>query len=318
MNSEASRLREETQKAEAVIYGLSIGDALGRPVEFLSYQQIIDCYGRKGIIDLPKGGMYTDDTQLSIAVAEALISAGDKDLETYMSALFKQLVKWYRSPDNNRAPGQTCLKAVGHMEEGLHWKKSGIPHSRGCGSAMRSSPLGYFFESEPYLMERYAYATGVCTHGHPAAVAASIGQAYLVKLALEKTRPIDMIPKLLSFTNGISDDFDHIINKMKDLLYWENQKEAIDHIGSGWDGDEAVALCLYCFIKNSDDYEKAIIRGANIDGDSDSIASMTGALTASYLGIESIPERWVRSVENSTYLKELAFRLAQKKVETFF
>jgi hypothetical protein len=58
-------------------------------------------------------------------------------------AVKEEFVRWLHSPENNRAPGHTCLQGVANMESGVHWSKSGIAGSKGCGSAMRAAPIGY-------------------------------------------------------------------------------------------------------------------------------------------------------------------------------
>ena len=78
-------------------------------------------------------------------------------------------------------------------------------------------------------------------------------------------------------------------------------------------GEEAVVLALYCFLKYPDDYKKVVIRGANTNGDSDSIACIGGSISGAYLGIGAIPDQWVKEIEKSEYLNDLATRLAEKK-----
>ncbi|MDP2045814.1 MAG: ADP-ribosylglycohydrolase family protein, partial [Deltaproteobacteria bacterium] len=56
-----------------MMYGLALGDALGSPVEFWELKGIHERYGPDGIKELPAPALYTDDTQMTLAVAEALI-----------------------------------------------------------------------------------------------------------------------------------------------------------------------------------------------------------------------------------------------------
>ena len=300
-------------KAKGIIYGLTIGDALGRPTEFLPLDSIKVKYGDRGIQELPEPALFTDDTQMSIAIAEALIKADEKDIESIMLAVRDEFVKWYRSPENTRAPGRTCLTGVANMEKGMHWSQSGIARSKGCGSAMRAAPIGYLYQHDPERLMEIAHATGICTHGHSTADAACIGAAYLVKLALDGIQPNEMISLLLSFTDGISKEFDEAILKVKECLYWDNEEEALNYLGEGWVGEEAVALALYCFLKYPDDYKKVVIRGANTNGDSDSIACIGGSISGAYLGFNAIPDEWVKEIEKSEYLNDLATRFAEKK-----
>jgi ADP-ribosylglycohydrolase len=135
-------LTSTLKKAKGVIFGLAIGDALGYPVEFMTLDRIKSKYGSDGITTLPEPAIFSDDTQMSIAVAEALVRAGDKDIESLMAAVKEEFIKWLHSPENDRAPGRTCLEGVANMESGVHWSKSGIVGSKGCGSAMRAAPIG--------------------------------------------------------------------------------------------------------------------------------------------------------------------------------
>jgi ADP-ribosylglycohydrolase len=62
-----------------------------------------------------------------------------------------------------------------------------------------------------------------------------------------------------------------------------------------------------------DNYKAVMLRGANTDGDSDSIACIAGSISGAYLWIEAIPEEWTRRIEKSDYLNDLTQRLAAKK-----
>jgi hypothetical protein len=65
---------------------------------------------------------------MSIAIAEALVKTGNQDIELIMAAVKSEFIKWYHSPDNNRAPGNACLKGVSNLENNIHWSKSGVPN----------------------------------------------------------------------------------------------------------------------------------------------------------------------------------------------
>jgi ADP-ribosylglycohydrolase len=86
-------LTSTLKKAKGVIFGLAIGDALGYPVEFMTLDRIKSKYGSDGITTLPEPAIFSDDTQMSIAVAEALVRAGDKDIESLMAAVKEEFIK---------------------------------------------------------------------------------------------------------------------------------------------------------------------------------------------------------------------------------
>lgn len=303
----------DLNKAKGMMYGLAIGDAFGYPVEFMTLEMIKDIHGPSGITDLPSPAIFSDDTQMTIAVAEALVRADEKDIEAVMEATKEAFVQWLHSPENNRAPGNTCLTGVANLEKGIPWSKSGVAKSKGCGSAMRVAPVGYLYQHDPAKLREVAHATGICTHGHPTADAACIGAAYLVKLALDGCSPGKMISELRAFTEGISGEWEEALLNVERCLDWEDQEKALRYLGEGWIAEEAAALALYCFLKHPESYEKTVIRAANTNGDSDSVACIAGGISGVYLGIDAIPPNWVRSIEKSEYLQDLAGRLSGKK-----
>lgn len=302
------------EQAESILFGLALGDALGYPTEFGSLNAIKSQYGEKGIQDLPDPALYTDDTQMTIAVTEGLLDVGlNAPLDDQMNAIGKRFVEWAHSPENDRAPGMTCMKGVRRFEDGMPWYESGLAHSKGCGSAMRVATIGYLYQHDEARLRHVALSSGMITHRHQTAKAASIGAAYLIKLALDGVPPNQWMTKVVEFTADMRDEFHQAIRRVGHVLAWTSEEYALDHIGQGWVGEEAVALALYCVLRYPDNYLDCIRRGANSDGDSDSIASIAGGISAAYLGLDAIPEDWRKRCEKSDYLKDLAKRMAEAR-----
>ena len=299
----------DVKKAQAIIYGLALGDALGWPIEFLSMQKIHIIYGQSGIQEPPDPAKYTDDTQTSLVIAEALVEAGDADIDTLMAAVTRRLITWSNSPDNDRAPGHTVTEAVRTLEAGVPWREAGSGAS-GNGSAIRVAPIGYYFQGDTEKLKEVAHATGIATHSRPSSDAAAIGAAYLVKLALDGVPPDQYVRRTLEFTDGISPDFDTAMLRIGHVLEWTDEFAAINHVGSGWLGEEAVAMAVYCAMRHPDDFAKAVCRAVNIPGDSDSVGCITGGLMAARLGLDGIPPTWISRLENVDRLTETAARLA--------
>ncbi|MFP4476446.1 MAG: ADP-ribosylglycohydrolase family protein [Desulfatibacillaceae bacterium] len=310
-------MHTDIDKARGMLFGLAIGDAFGKPVEFLSLAGIMERYGASGITELPEPALYTDDTQMTLALAEALATSGERDIDTLMEAVSLEFVKWLNSPENDRAPGRTCISGVRAMEGGAHWSKAGAVRSKGCGSAMRVAPVGYLYQHDETRLREAADATGLCTHAHPAAVAACAAAAWMVKLALDGVGPGDMIDRMMEFTEGVSEEFDRAMNQARNCLDWEDETRALKSIGEGWTGEEAVALATWCYVRYPDDYPRMILRAANTNGDSDSVACIAGAACGARLGIRGIPGDWARRIENADMIENLATRLARKKAEWF-
>jgi ADP-ribosylglycohydrolase len=293
-----------------MMYGLALGDALGAPVEFWELKGIRERYGPKGIQELPTPALFTDDTQMSLAVAEALIVAGHQDLGGIMEAISQEFVAWLRSPENDRSPGGSCLYGARQLEAGVPWWKSGKPNSKGCGAAMRVAPIGFLYQHDLAKLRQVAAASALVTHHHPAAQLGAVAAAFLAKLALDRVPPEEMLPALELETHGQVREFDQTLARLEEALEMASPDAALAYIGEGWVAEEAVMLALYCFLKSPDDFLATIRRGANTQGDSDSIACIAGGLSGAYLGIKALPPAWVARLEKTEYLADVAHRLA--------
>jgi ADP-ribosylglycohydrolase len=128
------------------LFGLALGDALGAPTEFLPVAEILARWPPAGPSEPPSDPFrVTDDTQMALAVGEALAQAvGMRDLspQTLETLLRAAFVEWLNSPDNNRAPGMTCLRACEALEAGGPWLGATVKGSKGCGANMRVAAVG--------------------------------------------------------------------------------------------------------------------------------------------------------------------------------
>ena len=71
--------------------------------------------------------------------------------------------------------------------------------------------------------------------------------------------------------------------------------------------DEAVSCALYAFLSHvNKSFEELIPYAISLGGDTDTIASMAGALGGAYFGFESIPKDWVDSCEGGQRILALA------------
>jgi ADP-ribosylglycohydrolase len=289
---------------------LALGDALGWPVEFRSLADIRARYGAHGIQEPPNPALYTDDTQMTLALAEGLLDAGpDAPVDALMSAVGKCFINWLHSPDNNRAPGGTCIQGVENYEAGIPWRESGLVASKGSGTAMRAAAIGLLYQHDPARLREVAIASSLMTHRHPAALAASVGAATLVKLALDGTPVESYMREVMSATDGLSDEFDLAILRVGHVLGWTDEIGSLAHIGQGWVGEEAVALALYCVLRCPNDYVSAVRLAVNHGGDSDTVGCIVGGIMGARLGLDAIPADWRARCENAAYLDDLALRL---------
>jgi len=291
--------------------GLAVGDALGYPVEFLGAEEVRRRLGPQGVTDFVASqnhppGTYSDDTQMAIAFAEGLLEAANGGLDGLMETMARHLVRWSQSPNNDRAPGSTCMSGCRRLARGAAWCEAGVPESKGCGSAIRTAPIGLRYHGQPDRLMAVANASSLMTHGHPCALAGAVANAYAVSLALDHTEPGLLLGKIVEATRPISREFAAKVGDgVPDVLPMEPDG-AFDVLGDGWVAEEAVAGALYCFLRSPDDFPATVLAGANAPGDSDSIACIAGGISGAYNGAAAIPEAWREGVENASRLTELA------------
>jgi len=321
------------------VCGLAIGDALGFPNEFndrktnllrRNNKELTDLeptlnfargktkrIGKKlvyePVIEFP-AGTYSDDTQMSLALARALLRNNFKkyDLNNIMKNVQEEFIDWLNDKQTDRAPGKACIAGCRKMAKGIFWRQSGDYAAKGCGAAMRSAPIGLMFYDDLEKLVEISDAASKCTHAHPTAISAGIGTAYLTALALQRKNPEKWIDEILQ-KEFFNLEFKNKIAEIKTIKAKTDIFKEIEQIGQGWKGDEAVAIALYCFLRNPKNYAKSVLTAANIDGDTDSVSCITGAISGAYNGINKIPEKWIQNIENSENLKEIGGKLFEKK-----
>jgi ADP-ribosylglycohydrolase len=310
---------------EGCLLGLAVGDALGYPCEFRTRAAILEAFGPHGVTELvavhdPRwpsrpmiagpahpSGTYSDDTQMSVAVAEALVARGERDLDALMDEMARRFVAWAESDENDRAPGATCLRGCRNLARGVPWQEAGVVESKGCGSAMRVAPIGLRFYRDRSRLLEVARASSLLTHGHDAAVESAAAGALLVAMALEKATPEAMYDAIMKECAPRSTDFAACLGKLPELLPAPPEVAlSLRGLGEGWVAEEAIAAALYSFWRSPPDFVETVTTAANTDGDSDSIACIAGGISGAFNGADAIPANMRDGVENAVMLRRLA------------
>ena len=199
--------------------GGAVGDALGYPVEFMSYGQIVNKYGPDGItrsaLNAKGEAEISDDTQMALFTANGVLFTftryADNEVilappHCYVQDSYKEWLETqtgdidYTQPHFNwirdikglharRAPGLTCLSALQCLKE----HKEVSNDSKGCGGIMRTAPLALYTanpsmfnnEHDVVFFAKEAAEIAAITHKHPLGY---IPSAYL-HLLLQKLLP---------------------------------------------------------------------------------------------------------------------------------
>ncbi|MFG1952971.1 ADP-ribosylglycohydrolase family protein [Micromonospora sp. NPDC048830] len=322
------------QRASGSLFGLAYGDALGKPTEFLTVAEIHRRYGPGGPRQLEGDpALVTDDTQMALAVGWALRDAPAFTPEAVEPLLRERFLAWAVSPDNNRAPGMTCLRACAELARGVRWQDATVAGSKGCGANMRVTPVGLLPVDADTLAGLAQLQAGL-THGHPTGLAASELTAYAVRVLLDGAA-LDELPALLTARAreqrrvyradwlgdlwqrpGVDSPEDFIARGWDECLRAlgrlstalgrpDDGADPCRHTGEGWVAEEALATALLCALRHADDPVGALARGATTAGDSDSIAALAGAFVGAAHGMSAWPDDWSTRIEYAADLTTL-------------
>ena len=324
-------------RAAGCLFGLALGDALGAKTEFLSVREIQQRFGLEGPSTLVGDpALVTDDTQMALAVGEALLEAGLPFTAAGVEGPLRQaFVAWNDSPENNRAPGMTCLTACGRLKQGLPWTKATVSNSKGCGANMRVAPVGLLVGIPAETRAALAQFQAALTHGHPTGLAASDLTAWTVSDLASGGDPHTLLPRLRGYarsqrevyhadwlgplwerpwTNSpeefIARGWDECLGALTALetalAQGDRQADPCSITGAGWVAEEAWATGLLCFLLFPEEPAAALRRAAVSSGDSDSIACLAGAFAGAYHGRAAWPEERMCRIEYRERLTALA------------
>lgn len=320
---------ERKRSASGCLFGLALGDALGAPVEFVRFVEAIEEKYGKGGPAAPEGdpARVTDDTQMMLAVGEAL-AAADRPytratLEPPLRAAF---IAWMNSPDNTRAPGMTCMSACRHLADGRPWQQASVLNSKGCGANMRVAPVGLLPEVDDATRAGIAQFQAALTHGHPTALAASDLTAFAIADLARGGDPATLVRRLEEYAAaqrsvyhadwlgslwerpGIHspegfiargwDECQVILHRLESGVRMNDREtDPCFFTGAGWVAEEAFATGMLCFLLFPQDPVAALRRAAVTSGDSDSIACLAGAFAGACHGLAAWPADWAARIE---------------------
>lgn len=331
---QAKLLHKQPSKLErfrGCILGGAIGDAFGAEFEFFSLSKIKSIFGEKGakfkeLIGDKIISDFTDDTQMTCYTADGLIkSAIEKSSikDINLACVYQSYKDWYngqiKKPNVNngwlnsykslqeiKAPGNTCINALVNDIPGSARRK--INDSKGNGGVMRVAPVGLMYNKSPKKAFDIASACTLLTHSNPdaylSAGAFSALIAYLVngETLSNAIHEILKILKTKKYSNDVVQKIEQSVLFAKSKM---NKEDAIEIIGRGNIGSEALAIAIYSSLKHPKDIKKAIELSANIGGDSDTVAAITGNILGTKLGVNKIPVE-ITNINDKKMLIELA------------
>lgn len=328
-------------RCEGCVVGGAVGDALGYPVEFMSYRSIRATYGEGGIRSYQLSGadgtaLFSDDTQMTLFTAAGLIAAGrNASWAQYARHLHRSYLDWLRTQDQPyregkgttwlldepqlyslRAPGNTCLSALRSRRMGLMEKP--LNNSCGCGGVMRVAPIGLYLADPDDALQVGAIAAAI-THGHPMGFIPAAALAYIVnRLTWGEEASLsevvgacaERLPEWFEDFRPSARDMGAQLSRASELAAnGEKDADNIALLGEGWVGDEALAIAVYAALRHEGDFSQTVIAAVNHGGDSDSTGAIAGNIAGAQLGASRIGHEWTCALELPGALRRVAREL---------
>jgi len=307
--------------------GIATGDAIGKQTEMLSHEDVLHWYphGIRGFEGTPGSvipryvgntkhewriGETTDDTEMTVAVARAILT----DRSVSHVGVGRELLRCTKCLH----PG---LKSLWEFHQAADPARIATNHD-GCGAAIRVAPVGIFYtSSRAEELLNGAREASVSTHGGSLAIAAAAATAAAVSAAIDEASPHQVLelaecaaveaerrwrgPTAPAFGDAVRTVHQNLGRlpalRAADIaaLCFPNQPLTI----------VPLALGLGALMHSA---EEAIRLAANIGGDSDSVASIAGAILGAMYPT-TVDHDWCRVVEavNDHNLAAIAHDLAQ-------
>jgi ADP-ribosylation/crystallin J1 len=327
----ASREKSIYNAACEVLPAIAYGDAAGLPVEAMSAEQISENYGRITELQAPSDhpffsgsarGTVSDDTQLSLAVAESLMRTGGFSIES----LADEHIAAYRQAPRT-AEGVPCgwggstVKAVERMISGVPPRESGEKGKAGNGVVMKMAPLvvwqvlgevdGRTRRGQYDLLTNMTHNSEIariCTRLHGEVLSALLEGRTVSEAA-------DSFIRNLAVNN---------FSKESELLHravynpCQTDEELAERYAAGKSGTgygfyvpETLAIAYDIFLGAGGDMQAAVYRAVNLGGDSDSTASIVVAMIACQSGGAYKEPPDMESVQGIEQLRTASTQLAE-------
>lgn len=328
-------------RIKGCLAGGAMGDALGYPVEHLTFEQIVRRFGNDGITQycLQDGkALISDDTQLSLFTANGVLNyltrrkEPDLPIDDPCDDVMAAYVDWLKTqgfgdaiidPDECwllkvkelfaiRNPGATCIQSIGNFCTGKEIENN----SKGCGGLMRTAPHAMVSGNDTH-----AASLAKLTHLHPLGYMPSFVLNHILVLLLkEKDLSFAIEDALKAGRNEYSAscywiELERIVNKACELALNDlSDNENIKNLGLGWVAEETLAIAIYCALRHCEDFSAGIIAAVNHDGDSDSTGSVTGNILGTLLGYDRIDKKWKENLELFDIILKMAEDLNRRKI----
>lgn len=341
------------ERFRATLIGTALGDTLGMPVEGWKRQQIQkyvgkitepifpvilrdkqgelilkDEFGKLGYYSLTLlRGEYTDDTILTLAVAESISEKGGLDLnDVAQKHLDEYKERLLPTGKILGGFGATTIKALKNLDQGISPLESASSDGGpGNGPAMKMSPVGLYIyaTSNKYQGIEFAKQVSEMTHQDPRSIASGMIQAhaiYRLLMGVSRDEFNNLVYEVCKwYERPTPKEYPHAEKGcLVDHLSWmlknpsASDEEAFRFLGNDSLVFRSYPFALFMFQKYWDEPLKGLLETVNWGGDCDT----TGAIYGSLMGAKNgmiFPSAWLDVLKGKDRLVKAAYGIFKLK-----
>ena len=327
----------------ALFFGVAVGDALGCPVQFYK-KEIVKSFKITGMIGHGcynlEAGTWTDDTSMTLALADSLASNSNINYEDIMIRFQKWLLENQYTPFGKAFDmGQTCIKAIIKSTKGIPALECGGIKERenGNGSLMRISPIVFYirkkFGNEAFSGEEADKAFAIVenvsrlTHAHTTALIACDIYIALLNEILNGKKKKELLESIFPQVQGhvfrthldqaqkknidLASAYIHSYANYKGFFSLNFQEVPEDKLKNTGYVVDTLFLSLWGFF-TTNSYKDCLLKVVNLGGDADTAGAVSGGIAALYYLIncknpdeDFIPQDWLDKIRNKTLIEEI-------------
>jgi ADP-ribosyl-[dinitrogen reductase] hydrolase len=271
---------EVVDRALGAYLGLALGDALGATVEFMRPREIEHQWGVHrdivggGWLKLPRGAV-TDDTTLSLALGQAMVSCQGWNL----TAVADSFSAWLRAKPVDC--GNTCRRGIARYITSGTLAAMPSEADGGNGALMRNLPVVLASLKDEQALARWTIAQCHITHHHRLSDAATLAISQMARCLVlgEPASRCGALAQTLVDAHPVF-RFDPYPGR-----------------ASGYVVDTVQTVLHYFFAH--EDFERCLIATVNQGEDADTTGAVAGMLAGARCGAHKLPARWLRVLDHS-------------------
>jgi ADP-ribosylglycohydrolase len=286
------------QSAKAMVFGSFVADSLALGVHWIYDTGKIDgSFGRITELLAPgegsyhpgkaRGGFTHYGDQALHLLNHLQRQGGVFELDAYGQD-WQQFMTDYQGY-RDRASKAT----LENLESGKSPRECGSP-STDLGGAARIAPLVYAYRKNPTALAEVVKAQTALTHNSPAALAGARFLADSCLAVLAGASPREAFEQVLA--SGVADP--QLAARIVSALRLEkgSVRQKVGEFGQACGIGSALPGAVYAIVSSPDSLEEALIETVMAGGESAARGMVVGMVLGAQLGMESIPERWLRGL----------------------